>query len=345
VKAVVLEKFGGPENLKLVDLPDPEPGPGEVLLKVRACALNHLDLWVRDGIPAYKIKTPHILGCDLAGEVAAVGPGVEHAKVGDRAAVYPGRSCSRCPQCLSGLDNFCPRYGIIGAHGGPGGYAELLAVPEIDLLPMPDDMSFEEAAGYPLTFLTAWHMVMTLGACGPGQNVLVLGAGSGTSVAAIQVAKLAGAFVVASSTSQEKLAKAKGLGADALIHHPPEDLVKSTLKLTGGAMADVVIDHVGPATFDASLKSLRHGGRLVTCGATTGPLVEIDLRYVFSRQLQILGSKMGSRSEMLRVARLVSEGKLRPVIDKVFPLSQARQAHEHLADKKQFGKVVLSVGR
>ena len=260
---------------------------------MRACALNHLDLFVRDGIPAYKIALPHILGCDVAGEVAALGPGVTAVKAGQRMAVSPGRSCLRCDACLAGKDNDCRQYGIIGAQGGPGGYAELLCVPEAYLLPIPDALSFEEAAAYPLTFLTAWHMLMTLGACGPDQTVLVMGAGSGVGVAAIQMAKLAGARVIAASTSEEKLARAKALGADFLIHSPPQDLVRQTTRLTGGAMADIVVEHVGPAVFDGALKCLKTGGRLVTCGSTTGPVVELDMRFVFSRQLQILGSRWG----------------------------------------------------
>jgi len=343
VRAVILESFGGPENLKIAALPDPKPGPGEVLLRVRACALNHLDLFVRDGIPSYKIKLPHILGCDIAGEVLEIGPGVDTFKAGDRVAVSPGRSCGRCEFCLSGEDNKCHRYGIIGAQGGPGGYAELLVVPEAYLLPLPQELSFEQGAAYPLTFLTAWHMLMTLGGCGPDSTVLVMGAGSGVGVAAIQTAKLAGARVIASSTSEEKLEKARALGADETILHPPQDIVKQTFKLTGGALADIVIEHVGPAVFDAALKSLKTGGRLVTCGSTTGPNVEIDMRFVFSRQLQILGSKMGTQDEMRRVARMVASGRLKPVIDRVFPLAEARQAHEYLAQKQQFGKVVLKV--
>ena len=343
MKAVLLRAFGGPENLQPADVPEPVPGPGEVLLRVRACALNHLDLFVREGIPAYKIKLPHILGCDVAGEVAAVGPDVREAKPGQRFAVSPGRSCLRCDACLSGRDNECKRYGIIGANGGPGGYAQYLAVPEAYLLPLPDSLSFEEGAAYPLTFLTAWHMLVTLGGIGPDQFVLVLGAGSGIGTAAVQLCRLAGAKSIAVSTSQEKLARAKALGADFTIHSPPQDIVKETLRLTGGRMADVAFEHVGPATFSQSLLSLRPGGRLVICGATTGPSVEVDLRYVFSRQLQILGSKMGSQAEMRRAARLVEDGRWKPVVDKVFPLAEAREAHDYLGAKKQFGKVVLGI--
>jgi 2-desacetyl-2-hydroxyethyl bacteriochlorophyllide A dehydrogenase len=343
VRAVILEKFGGPENLKTASVPEPTPSSGEVLVRVRACALNHLDLFVRDGIPAYKITLPHILGCDVAGEVVEIGPNVTSIKTGDRVAVSPGRSCGRCEFCLSGDDNKCRGYGIIGAQGGPGGYAELLSVPEGFLLPLPDAMSFEQGCAYPLTFLTAWHMLMTLGGCGPDSTVLVMGAGSGVGVAAIQVARLAGARVIAVSTSEEKLKRARELGADETIQHPPQDMVKQTFKLTGGAMADIVIEHVGPAVFDAALKSLKTGGRLVTCGSTTGPNVDLDMRFVFSRQLQILGSKMGTQREMRQVARLVAAGRLKPVVDRVFDLSEARQAHEYLAQKQQFGKVVLKV--
>ncbi|MBI3551402.1 MAG: zinc-binding dehydrogenase [Elusimicrobia bacterium] len=343
MQAVIIDRFGGPETLKSAKLPDPEPEKGEALVRVRACALNHLDLFVRDGIPAYKIALPHILGCDVAGEVAEVGEGVSSVKKGDRVAVSPGRSCGRCESCLAGRDNMCKEYGIIGAQGGPGGYAEYLRVPEAYLLALPGNLSFEEGAAYPLTFLTAWHMLMTLGGCGPDSTVLILGAGSGVGVAAIQVAKLSGAFVIASSTSEEKLEKSVKLGADAAIHSPPQDIMKSVHKLTKGGMADIAVEHVGPAVFDAALKSLKTGGRLVTCGSTTGPTVELDMRYVFSRQLQILGSKMGTQAEMREVARLVAAGRLKPVVDRTFPLSQARQAHEYLAQKKQFGKVVLTV--
>jgi NADPH:quinone reductase-like Zn-dependent oxidoreductase len=343
MKAVLLEKFGGPENLHLRDVPEPSPAEGEVLLKVRAVALNHLDLFVRDGIPAYKIALPHVLGCDVAGEVAAVGPGVKGVKPGLRAAVSPGRSCGDCPACREGRDNDCPRYGIIGAQGGPGGYQELLRVPAQYLLPLPDSLSFEEGAAYPLTFLTVWHMLITLGGCAKGSTVLVMGAGSGVGVAAIQMAKNLGACVIAVSTSEEKLARAKELGADHLIHHPPQDIVRQVLKLTDGALADIVIEHVGPAVFDAALKCLKNAGRLVTCGSTTGPKVELDMRYVFSRQLQILGSKMGTQEEMRLVAAEVAKGKLKPVVDKVFPLEEAAEAHRYLAQKRQFGKVVLRV--
>ncbi|MBI4679416.1 MAG: zinc-binding dehydrogenase [Elusimicrobia bacterium] len=343
MKAAIIKRFGGPENIELADLPTPTPGPGEVLVRVRATALNHLDVWVRNGIPAYKISLPHVLGSDVAGEVEALGPLVKSVRVGSRVSVAPGRSCWGCEYCLGGRDNYCAEYGIIGAHGGPGGYAEYLCVPQMYLLPAPDSMSFEEAAAYPLTMLSAWHMLVELGRVGAGQVVVVMGAGAGMGAAAIQVAKFAGARVIAVSTSPDKLEKAKALGADDAVACPPGDIVRQVAAFTGGAMADIVVEHVGPAVFESALRALKRGGRLVTCGATTGPTVSLDLRLVFSRQLHIRGSYMGSLRAMRLVSRLVGEGRLRPVIDRTFPLSQARAAHEYLESRKQFGKVVLKV--
>jgi NADPH:quinone reductase-like Zn-dependent oxidoreductase len=342
VKAVVLKAYGGPENLALETLADPAPGPGEVLLRVRACALNHLDLWIRKGLPV--AKPPFILGCDVAGEVAALGPGVTEIKTGQRFAVHPGRSCGKCDACRDGRESDCPTYGIIGAYRGlTGGYAELLVVPVEQLLPMPDAMSFVDAAAVPLTFLTGWHMVVTLAELKAGETMLVIGAGAGVSTAAIQIAKLSGARVIAASTSQDKLARAKALGADNGIHHPPEDLSKAVRKLTGGRMADAVFEHVGGPLLPEALKSLRRSGRLVTCGATAGFDVPIDLRYVFDRQLKIFGAKMGNLAEMRRVWSLVAEGKLKPVVDKTFPLAEAARAHAYLEGRGHFGKVVLTL--
>ena len=343
MRAIVLKGFGGPDQMEPASLPDPVPGPGEVLLRVRACALNHLDLWIRAGLPSSKVKVPHILGCDVAGEVAALGPGTDGVAVGARFAVHPGRSCGRCDACRDGRDPDCPSYGIIGAYGGlPGGYAEFLAVPVEHLLPMPDAMSFIDGAAVPLTFLTAWHMLMTLAALKPGETLLVVGAGAGVSVAAIQIAKLAGAKVIATSTSKAKLERARSLGADETILHPPEDLARAVRRLTQGRMADAVFEHVGMSVLAEAIKCLRPSGRLVTCGATAGPVAEIDMRYVFSRQLVVLGSKMGNLSEMRAVWALAAQGRLKAVVDRTFPLADARQAHEYLEAKGQFGKVVLT---
>jgi NADPH:quinone reductase-like Zn-dependent oxidoreductase len=343
MKAVVLKAFGGAENLELQTLPDPVAGPGEVLLRVRACALNHLDLWIRAGLPSAKIKSPFILGCDVAGEVVALGPGVADVALGERFAVHPGRSCGKCSPCRDGRESDCPLYGIIGAYGGrPGGYAELLAVPVECLLPMSAAQDFTTAAAAPLTFLTAWHMVVTLAELRPGETLLVVGAGAGVATAAIQIAKLAGATVIATSTSKEKLERAKALGADLLIQYPPEELARAVRKLTGGEMADAVFEHVGGDVLVEALKCLRRSGRLVTCGATKDPIAPIDLRYVFDRQLRIFGAKMGNLAEMRHVWSLVAAGRLTPVVDRTFPLAEARAAHEYLAGRGHFGKVVLT---
>ena len=343
MKAVIVKAWGGPETLVLADVPDPSPGRKEALIRVRFCALNRLDIWVRNGIPAYKIRLPHVLGSDVAGEIVEVGAEVVSFRAGDRVAVAPGRSCGTCEECLAQRDNLCRHFGVIGENGGPGGYAQLLVVPEKYLLKIPDSMSFQTAAAFPLTFLTAWHMLMTLGGCGPGQWVLVQGAGSGVGTAAIQIAKLAGAKVLAVSTSEEKLKRAAALGADEGILSPKEDVAKAARRLTGGRMADIAFEHVGPATFEQSLKSLKIGGTLVTCGATTGPNVTLNLPYLFVKQWKIMGSTMGTLAETREVARLVSEGKLSPQIDRTFALEEARAAHEYLEAGRQFGKVLLKI--
>ncbi len=333
VKAVVLKAFGGVENLEARLVPDPVPGPGEVLLRVRACALNHLDLWIREGLPGSKVKTPHILGSDVAGEAG-----------GRRVVVHPGLCCGACAACKDGRESDCPAFGIIGAYGGsPGGYAEALAVKEAHLLAVPEGMTFEEAASLPLTVLTAWRMLKTLGEVKPGQTVVVVGAGAGVAAAGIQIAKALGACVIATTSDAAKVSRARALGADHVLHAPPAELAREVRKLTGGAMADLVFEHVGPALFMDALKCLRPSGRLVTCGSTSGPVVELDMRFVFSRQLQIIGSRMGSLSEMREAWALVSAGKVKPVVDTVFPLERAAAAHERLASRGQFGKVVLAV--
>ncbi|MCR4296694.1 MAG: zinc-binding dehydrogenase [Elusimicrobia bacterium] len=333
MKAAVLKTFGGAGNLSLETVPDPVAGPGEVLLRVRACALNHLDLWIREGLPGSKVKLPHILGSDVAGETG-----------GRRVAVHPGLCCGACPACADGRESDCPDFGIIGAYGGSqGGCAELLAVKAGHLLPIPGGMSFTDAASLPLTLLTAWRMLKTLGEAGPGRTVVVIGAGSGVSAAGIQVAKALGATVIATTTDPAKVERAKALGADHVLVAPPAELAREVRRLTGGAMADVVFDHVGPALFMDALKSLRPSGRLVTCGSTSGPKVELDMRYVFSRQLRILGSRMGSLAEMREAWTLVEAGKVRPVVDRVFPLAEAAAAHARLESRGQFGKVVVAV--
>jgi NADPH:quinone reductase-like Zn-dependent oxidoreductase len=239
-----------------------------------------------------------------------------------------------------GEDSMCQSFGIFGAKCW-GGYAEYAKVPARNLIPMPENLTFEQAAAFPLTFLTAWHMLITRAGLKPGERVLVVAAGSGVGVAAVQIAKLAGAFVIATAGTDEKCEKAKALGADAVINHSRENIAEKVRELTDGRGVDVVFEHVGPAVFEQCLRSLAKGGRLVTCGATTGPTASFDIRFLFSRQLSVIGSMMGRTSELLTIVRLVGEGKLKPVIDRIFPLAEAAKAHEVLESRNFFGKLVL----
>lgn len=340
MKAVAIVEHGGIDGLRYMDLPDPQPGAGEVVIKVRACALNHLDIWLRLGIPAYRLQLPHVPGSDVAGEVVAVGDGVTNVQVGDKVIVNPNLTCGECEWCRMGEDSMCQSFGIFGAKCW-GGYAEYAKVPARNLIPMPSNLSFEQAAAFPLTFLTAWHMLITRAGLRAGERVLVIGAGSGVGVAAVQIAKLAGAFVIATAGTDEKCEKAKALGADAVINHSRENIAERVRDLTNGRGVDVVFEHVGPAVFELCVRSLAKGGRIVTCGATSGPTVTVDLRYFFSRQLALIGSMMGRTSELLTIVRLVSEGRLTPVVDRTFPLVDAAKAQEVLESRDFFGKLVL----
>lgn len=340
MKAVLFREHGGPEKLEYAEVPDPEISPDEVLVRVKACSLNHLDILIREGIPAYKTRLPHISGCDVAGEVVALGENVEGLEEGTRVVVSPGISCFECDYCLSGHDNLCQSYTILGA-GVDGGYAELVKTRSINVIPISDHLSFEEAAAFPLTFLTAWHMLVTRCGLHAGQDVLVLAAGSGVGSAAVQIAKLSGARVIATAGSDEKCQKAKELGADEVINHTQEDFSRKARALTSGRGVDVVFEHIGPETWSKSITSLAKNGKLVTCGATSGSEAKLDLRYVYSRQLSILGSMMGCRSELLTLLRLVGSKKLKPIIDSSFPLPEARRAQEMMLQRKQFGKILL----
>jgi NADPH:quinone reductase-like Zn-dependent oxidoreductase len=342
MKAVTFAQHGGPEVLRYTDIAEPAMGPSEVLVRVRACALNHLDLWVRAGLPGISIPLPHILGSDISGDVAKVGLNVADLRVGQRVLLSPGISCGRCPQCLAGNDSGCRQYTLLG-YMVDGGYAEYVKAPAVNVIAMPQNLSYEEAAAVPLVFLTAWHMLITRARLKPAEEVLVLGAGSGIGSAAIQIAKVTGARVIATAGSEEKLAKAKELGADETVLHSRQDIAAEVRRLTSRRGVDVVFEHVGKATWDQSLRSLAVGGRLVTCGATTGWEGKIDIRFLFTRQLSILGSYMGGKAELFSVLELVSRGLLKPVIDTTMPLAQAADAHRRLEHREQFGKIVLEV--
>lgn len=340
MKAVRIHAHGGPEVLRWETVPDPVPQAHEVLVRVRACALNHLDLWNRKGLPRPMVQLPRILGSDIAGEVVDAGTLVDDVQPGDAVMVNPGVSCGHCRHCLGGRDNQCPRYHLFGA-GRDGGYAQLVAVPRANIVPKPEHLSFAEAAAVPLVFLTAWHMLVTRAQVRPGEDVFVWGASSGVGSAAIQIAKLLGARVIAATRGVKKAAKARELGADAVVDYTAEDVLQAVRAFTDGRGVDVVFEHVGQATWAASIKMLARAGRLVTCGNTSGWEAQTDIRYVFAKQLSILGSYMGSKGELLELLPWVAAGRLRPVVHGVFPLAEAAEAHRVLEAQAQFGKIVL----
>ena len=340
MKAVVFKEHGGPEKLSYEEVPTPVIGPDEVLIRVKACALNHLDIWIRQGNPAYPVPLPHISGSDIAGVVEEVGAQTEGVTVGDRVLVSPGVSCWRCEFCLSGRDNLCRSYSLIGTKI-PGGYAEYIKVPFRNVLPVPDNISFEQAAAFPLVSVTASHMLFALAGLQHGETVLIMGAGSGVGSMAVQLAKLAGARVITTVGTDDKIPKAVVLGADAVLNHAKEKVADRVKLLTEGKGVDVVIEHIGPEVWDTCLRSLAKGGRLITCGATTGAAVQLDLRYVFSRQLTIKGSYLGTRAELVKAVELIGQKRLIAVIDRTYPLSDARAAQEQMLSRKFFGKIVL----
>ena len=340
MKAVRIHEFGGPEVLRYEDVPDPKLRKDQVLIRVRACALNHLDLWVRKGLPG--VPLPHILGSDIAGEIVEVGEYVTGFKTGQRVLLAPMHFCNRCAKCVAGLQNQCLEFSVLG-NRVDGGNCELMAVPAVNVIPIPDSLDFVHAASVPLVFLTAWHMLTGRAAIRPGQTVLVLGASSGVGIAAIQIAKLFQATVITTAGNEEKLAKARALGADHGINHYQQKISEEVRRITNKQGVDIVIEHVGPATWDESVKSLKPAGTLVTCGATTGPNVGIDLRFVYSRQLSLLGSYMGTMGELYEVLGHVFAGRLKPVVDRTFPLQEIRAAHEHMEHSQMFGKIVLTI--
>jgi len=341
MKAVVFERFGGPEVLEVREVPEPKPGPDEVLVQVKACGINHLDLWVRAGLRGLDVEMPHILGNDIVGVALDVGAAVRHVKPGERVLVCPTLSCGACPSCHAGDDNLCRQYDVLGRRRN-GGYAERVAVPGVNCLPYPGDLAWSDAAAVPLVFLTAWHMLVGRAALKPGEDCLVIGGGSGVGSAAIQIARLLGARVIATAGTAAKLERLGAFGAHEVVNHATEDIAARVRELTAKKGVEVVFEHVGGPIFERAVGALARGGRLVTCGATAGGQVSLDLNLLFGRHLTLLGSWMGRRAELLQVLRFIGDGRLKPVVDSVVPLAEARRAHERIEARAHFGKVVLT---
>jgi NADPH:quinone reductase-like Zn-dependent oxidoreductase len=342
VKAAFFREHGGPEKIEVEELPDPVPGPGMVRVRIKAAALNRLDIFVRNGIPGVAPALPHVMGSDGAGVVESRGAGVAGLKDGDEVVLNPGISCGGCEFCRRGEHSLCVSFRLIGEHL-PGTFAQYVLVPAENLYPKPAGLSWEEAAAFPLTFLTAWRMLVTRARVRPGETLLIVGIGGGVATAALQIARLLGMTVFVTSGSPEKLARAKMLGAEAGIDHSKTDFAREIRMLTGKRGVDVVLDSVGKATWRKSIASAARGGRLVTCGATTGPDPQTDLARIFWNQLTVCGSTMGTHGEFAAMLKAVGEGKLKPVVDAVYPLPRVREAMEILEEKRQFGKIVLRV--
>jgi NADPH:quinone reductase-like Zn-dependent oxidoreductase len=343
MRAVTIREYGGIEQLRYEELPEPEPGPGEVLVRLRAAALNHLDIWVREGLRPRPLEGPHVLGSDGAGVIEELGPGVEGLAQGEAVLINPALSCGHCPWCEAGEDSLCERFDILGL-GRPGTFAEFVAVPAANVAPIPGGLSFVEAAATPLVGLTAWRMMITKARPLPGETVLVLGVGGGVSGVCVQLAALCGARTIASSRSEAKLERARGLGAqEAILYRDNDQLVRQVRELTGGRGADIVVDNIGAATWLGSLAAVARGGRIITNGCTTGCDPRTDLRAIYWKQLSILGSTMGSRSEFRQLLEAVGQGRLRPTLDSTFPLQEAAKAQARMEAGEQFGKIVLTI--
>ena len=340
MKAVRFHEHGGPEVLKYEDAPEPKIQANEVLVKVKACALNHLDIWLRVGVRRWTLHLPHIVGSDISGEVAEVGSLVTRVKPGDRVLLAPGISCGQCEACFKGMDSACRSYTLFGVMVD-GGYAEYVKSPEMNVIPIPGDLSFDEAAAVPLVFLTAWHMLFTRAVLKPGEDVLVIGAGSGVGMAAIQIAKLAGARVIATAGADWKVEKARELGADEVINHSQQSIAEEVKRLTAKRGVDIVFEHVGAAVWEDCFESLATYGRLVTCGTTSGPEVKLNLQVLYGRQRSVLGSFMGSKAELLEALKFIGQRRLKAVIDSAFPLKDAAEAQKKMEGRDFFGKILL----
>ncbi len=342
MKAIYFNRQGDAGVLEYGELPDPVPAPGEVLIDVAAASLNHLDIFVRRGIPGLHIEYPHVPGSDASGVVSGLGEGVTDVAVGDRVLVNPSLSCGKCDYCIRGDASMCRTFGIIG-ESTRGTCCEKIVVPAVNAIKIPDHFPFEAAAAVPLVFLTAWRMLITRGSVRPGEHVLILGAASGVGTACIQIAKKAGARVYATASTGEKLDLCRRLGADVLINYQEEDFVKRVRAETGGNGVDICVDYVGNDTWVKSLKSLATGGRLLTCGATTGYAPQTDLRHIYFRQLNIIGSTMGSKNDLLAPLQFLFSGEMEPVIGRVFELKDTAAAHRLMEDRGVAGKVIIRV--
>jgi NADPH:quinone reductase-like Zn-dependent oxidoreductase len=344
MQAVTIRAYGGPERVSVEEVPRPVPrDPHDVVIAVKAAALNHLDLFVVGGLPGVTHEFPHVLGADGAGIVEAVGPAVKTVKPGDKVLINPGISCMTCEWCLKGEHGLCTTYDMLGERR-PGTLAEAVRVPESSVARLPFEVSWPEAAAFPLVTLTAWRMLKTRAALEPGETVLIWGIGGGVALAALQIVKLLGARAIVTSSSDAKLERARSLGADETINHRSADVAKEVRRLTARRGAEVVVDSVGAATWETSLRAIARGGRLVTCGGTSGPMVQMDIRRLFWHQYTILGSTMGNHAEFAQVAAHFGAGRLRPVVDRVYPLAEARAAFERLAEGEQFGKLAVAIG-
>jgi len=340
VKAAYFKEHGGAEKIIYDDYRDPAPGPGEVVVRVRACALNHVDMLLLDGRFPPPEGLPHVNGCEVTGTLEAVGPGVQGLDRGTRLILFPGLSCGRCEYCLQGQRTVCVRYGYLGAHKD-GGYAELIKAPAVNVVPLAEALSFESGAAVPLAMLTSWHALVAQAGCRPGQTVLVQAAGSGVGSAAIQIARLCGARVMTTVGSDDKIDFARALGADHVVNYRRQDFVEEAKRWTGKRGVDIVIEHIGGDTFERSVYALTRLGTLVTIGSHDTHWGRLDLRHVYSKNLRVLGTNLGSILELQTLLEHVVEGRLKPVVDRVFPLADARSAVQHVLDRKNKGKVVL----
>lgn len=341
MKAVVFNQHGGPDVLQYREVPDPKPGPGEVLIEVKATSINHIDIFLRRGMPGVKVAMPKIVGSDASGIVRELGVGVTELTAGQRVTINPGIACGHCEFCAAGFASQCTSWAIVGENRD-GAYADFVVVPAHIVLPIPDSMSFEAAAAAPLVFLTAWSMMVTKGNIRPAEDILILGAGAGVGTAAIQIAKMVGCRVFVTASSEEKLQRAKALGADFLINYSSDEFDKKIRDLTNKRGVDIVVDYVGADTWVRSLRSARRGGRILTCGATTGFSPQTDLRHIFFRQIQVIGSTMGSHRDFLDAMKCIFRGQLKPVIDRVLPMKEAAEGHDLIERRAVFGKIVLT---